>query len=237
MRLFMLFLKASLLVTLLSSNSFAEKIGVLAKSNGTVKVLQKDSIKKSKVKAGYEINSGDLLITYTNASAMIKLLDGSDVVLDKSSQIQFLSENEIHQNSGEIYYNIVKRGKKNSLKIQTEFAIIGIKGTTFIINDSEDSKSVALSEGLIGVASLKEEFELHRKKEMEEYERFKKEQEMGFEAFKKEMEEDIITNVKEFDLKAGKSISFSGDERVDEKAFKEEQEEQFNHFKELMKSM
>ena len=66
---------------------------------------------------------------------------------------------------------------------------------------------------------------------MSDFEKFKR----GITDDEKEKETPIIT--KEFDLKAGKSISFSGNERVDEKAFKEEQEEQFNHFKELMKSM
>ncbi len=237
MRLFMLLIQTLLVTSLFSSTVFAEKIGVLAKSSGKVKVLKKDSIKKEKVKAGYEVNAGDLLITYKNAHVMIKLLDGSDVVLDKNSQIQFMAENEIHQNKGSVYYNIVKRGKKNSLKIKTEFAIIGIKGTTFIVNDKNETKGVSLKEGLIGVASLHEEFELHRKKVMDEYARYKAEQEMGFEAFKKSMEEDIITNVKEFDLEAGKSISFGANDRVDERAFKEEQEQQFEHFKELMKSL
>lgn len=237
MRLFMLVLQALIATSLLSTTVYAQKIGVLTKSNGKVKVLKKDSIKKEKVKAGYEINTGDLLITYTKASAVIKLLDGSDVVLDKSSQIQFMAENEIHQNGGSIYYNIVKRGKKNSLKVQTEFAIIGIKGTTFIVNDDNQTKGVSLKEGLIGVASLKEEFELHRKKVLEEYERYKMEQEMGFEAFKKAMQEDIVTNVKEFDLAAGKTISFGENDRVDEAEFKEAQEKQFDRFKDLMQSI
>ncbi len=233
-----LFLLVVLVFTSLYSSEKVKKhyLGFVNNTKGIVKVLPDKSIRKKKISKGYEISAGDMILTYSNANAIITLNDGSKIVLDKGSQARFTSLNEIQHGGGSIYYHISKRGSNNSLKIKTQFAIIGIKGTTFIVNDSNDSKSVSLKEGLIGVASIKEEFELHRKKVLEEYERYKLQQELGFEAYKKAIEEDIVTNVNEFELSKGKKIDFSG-KRVDENQFEADDSKKFDKFENILDAL
>ena len=215
-----------------------KNIGVIAKLSGMVKVLEEGSIKKKRARSGFEIKRGDMVITYGEATAIVALMDGSKIVLDGGSMVHFASAKEIDHKEGSIYYNIVKRDAKNSLNVKTRFAIIGIKGTTFIINDDpENGKNVALKEGLIGVQSMKEAFELHKKKVMDEYARFKAQQEAGFEAYKKQYEDEIVEHVKAFELTKGKSISFSGERRVDEKEFAEKTKKQFDYFENLINKM
>ncbi len=220
------------LFTLLNASSV---IGVVKKVDGSVKVTHKGSFKKSNVKDGLEIQVGDLFTTSKKSTAVIKLVDGSILALDSSSTLNFASDKDAEQTSGKIFYKITSRNAKNSLKIKTPFAIIGIKGTTFVVNASEES-SVTLKEGLIGVKSIKEEFELYRKNVQAQFNNFMKEQNSAFEKFKQVQNPGFAEITKEFDLKAGNRISFDGN-KVNEKDLDKEDDKEFSYFEKLVNSV
>ena len=210
---------------------FANPVGIVQKVDGIVKVKHKDSIKKSKVKKGDAIQPGDILSTFRNSHAVLKLVDNSDVVVGERSVIAFDDALDFAQNGGKVYYKITSKDLKNKLKIKTDFAIIGIKGTTFIVSADTNSSYVALKEGLIGVQSIKEEFQLYKRKVMSEFEAFKKRQQEGFEKFKKEQEEYIVTMTKEFDLEAGNVVSFSGQKAIENPL---KSDEEFKTFEQML---
>ncbi len=208
-------------------------IGNVEKIDGTVKVKSEGSIRKKRVRSGFEIKEGDLIITSRKASAVLKLVDGSTLVLDASSSILFNSVADASQVDGKIYYNITSRDAKNSLKVKTPFAIIGIKGTTFIVNATKNS-SVTLKEGLIGVTSIKEEFELYRKAVQAEFNNYVSSQMSEFEKFKSQQNKYATpVKTKEFDLKAGNRISFNN-KRVNEDAWSKDDDAEFTHFEALI---
>jgi len=214
----------------------ASVIGNVESVKGMVKVKAENSFKKSKVLAGYEVKDGDLITTSRKGSLVIKLVDGSTVVVDVSSTIHFVNNNTIEQNGGKVFYKITSRSAKNSLKIKTKFAIIGIKGTTFIVDGDKDG-SVLLKEGLIGVKSIKEEFELYRKKVQDDFRNYTSKAKSEFEKFKNAQNIYAVAEaVKMFDLKSGNKISFNGN-RVNEDSWNEKDDAEFEHFEELMSSM
>ncbi len=216
---------------LVGTGVFAASLGIVQKVDGIVKVKNKDSIKKSKVKKGDAIQPGDILSTFRNSHAVLKLADNSNVVVGERSVIVFDDALDFAQNGGKVYYKITSKDLKNKLKIKTKFAIIGIKGTTFIVSADINSSYVALKEGLIGVQSIKEEFQLYKKKVMSEFEAFKKQQEEGFEKFKKEQEEYIVMMTKEFDLEAGNVVSFSGQKAIENPL---KSDEEFKTFEQML---
>ncbi|MBU1658590.1 FecR domain-containing protein [bacterium] len=231
-------MKAFLVAVLISFFSLVYAsgiVGTVEQLKGIVKVKSGDSIKKSNLRAGEEIKEGDLISTSKNASALIKLTDGSSVVLDESSSIHFLAANNAEQKDGKIYYKITSRDAQNSLKVKTPFAIIGIKGTTFIVNATENA-SVSLKEGLIGIQSIKEEFELYRKEVQKQFDNFISEQESEFEKYKDAQKKGVAQITKEFDLQAGNRVSFSGNQ-VDEQAWNKDDDAEFTRFEELINSM
>ena len=208
-------------------------IGLVQKVNGNVKVKNEGSFKKSKLRDGLEIKSGDLITTSKKGTAILKLVDGSILALDVSSSIHFKTPSDAEQTVGKIFYKITSRDAKNSLKIKTPFAIIGIKGTTFIIDAKKDG-SVLLKEGLIGLTSIKEEFELYRKKVQEEFNSFISNQQSEFEKYKNEQNKYAVAELrKEFDLEAGNRISFDGN-KVNEDAWNEEDDAEFERFKKML---
>lgn len=214
----------------------AKVVGTVDGLNGIVKISREGSVKKINVLKGTKIQKGDLVTTSSSATALLKLVDGSNVVLDKSSSILFANINQAEQKSGSVYYKITSRSANNSLDVKTPFAIIGIKGTTFIVNSDEGDKSIALKEGKIGIASMKEEFELYRKKVLEEFNNYKNQQEAAYEQYLRELAGEKPQIVKEFDLNAGNKVSFN-EKKVVESSFNNDTNASFNHFDDIIKSM
>ena len=213
-------------------------IGNITAVEGIVKVKHENSIKKTKVKSGSVILAGDLITTMQGASAKLDLKDNSLVVLDENSTIVFHLASNISQNSGKIYYKISSKDAIDALSIKTPFAIIGIKGTEFIISADEKESSVMLREGIIGVQSIKEEFSLYRKSIQEKFDDFKSEQESAYNNYKQSQESqfEFIKQTKKFELQEKKRISFSG-KRVDEEGWSKRDDAEFAHFKDLLEKM
>ena len=207
-------------------------IGFVQKVDGSVKVKSEGSFKKNRVKKDLEIKSGDLITTSKKGTVVLKLVDGSILVLDVSSTLHFKTPSDAEQTEGKIYYKITSRDAKNSLKIKTPFAIIGIKGTTFVIN-ATGKASVKLEEGLIGVKSIKEDFKLYRKAVMAEYDKYRSSQQSEFEKYKNKQKKGVLEITKEFDLHAGNTISFD-DNEVNEQSFSDGDKEEFAYFKKMM---
>lgn len=239
MRFIMFLILSAMLSFAMSADavaSGAKVVGTVDGLKGIAKISREGSVKKINVLKGTKILKGDLVTTTSSATALLKLVDGSNVVLDKSSSILFASLNQAEQKSGSVYYKITSRSANNSLDVKTPFAIIGIKGTTFIVNSEEKDNSIALKEGKIGISSMKEEFELYRKKVLEEFNNYKNQQESAYEAYLRELAGDKPQIVKEFDLNAGNKVSFD-DKKVVESSFNNDTNASFNHFDDIIKSM
>jgi len=212
----------------------ASVVGYVKDVSGDVKIKRENSLKKSSVEAGLEIKKGDLITTSNNSTAVLNLLDGSVLALDGSSSLHFGSGSNLNQKDGRIYYKITSRDSINSLKVKTPFAIIGIKGTIFLVNATEDA-SVKLKEGLIGIRSIQEEFELYRKAIQEEFNDFVAKEESSFEKFKQEQNRGAAELTEEFDLEAGNSVSFFKN-IVSEKSFTQDDDAEFSYFEKLINS-
>lgn len=207
-------------------------IATVQKIKGAVKIKKEASIKKESALEGLEVLVGDMLISSKESSAVLVLSDGSSLVLDANSILYFKSQNELEQKEGKIFYKITPRDASAALKIQTPFAIIGIKGTTFIV-DVNQSSSVSLKEGLIGIQSVKEEFEFYKMNLKKEYDDYVTKQQSDFEKFKDEQKPVEAEMVTEFDLHASNKVSFNQN-RVDEDSLSEEDAKGFEYFEEML---
>ena len=207
----------------------ASKIATIEALQGKVKVKRADSILKVKASAGMEIAQGDMVITSAHSSAKIALEDNSTIIVDEDAILSFVSQSEIAQKEGRVYYKITHKKAHNKLQIKTDFAIIGIKGTTFIVKSSQD-KEVLLQEGVVGVQSIKEAFELYRAQVNAEFEAYKSKQQKGFEVYKYSHQTPIITD--SFELQHNNKVRFDGN-KVQEESFGEDENHEFAYFKQL----
>jgi len=210
------------------SLSAGELLAKIIKIEGDVKILRSGEIKKSKAEKNSDLFKDDMVVTEKDSVAVLVFADKSKVVLDEKSKLKIEGFDNLKQDGGKVFYSIKKRGA-HGLKVATNFAVIGVKGTKFLVTDDEKSKKISLKSGLIGVQSLKEEFELHRKQEMDEYEAYKAQMRGEFEEYKKKMQEEFVEFVKEFDLKPNKTVSFDGN-KVSEDSSPEEIAAEFEKF-------
>ena len=230
-------MKEILVLLLLSvTSSFALIIGNVIKVDGVVKVSKQDSLKKHKVKKGYKIESSDMISTYKGSHLVAVMEDNSTIIFDEESIISFVSSHELEQNRGRVYYKITPKKLDKRFSVKTDFAIIGIKGTTFIV-DASKNKEVLLKEGLIGVSSIKELFEVYKKETNDAFENYKKQQEEGFKAYKKSFDGyKKVMEAEVFDLQQMNKISFEGN-RVFEDPFEEDDTKKFQYFEQLSDSL
>lgn len=198
---------------------YAAPFAEVKKVNGTAKVIHQGSIKKLKAKVGMSLEKGDSVITYRKAKVVLELHDKGKIVVDEQARLQLLSDEQFEQSGGKVYYKITKRGKAKGLKVNTPFAIIGVKGTEFVVTDSNKSHELALNEGLVGVDSANGKPFAHIDED-------KVKAKMGsvntpdqeraeFEAYKKELYAEFAEYVKEFDLKPGKKVRFVGNQAIE----------------------
>ncbi|MDH5464214.1 MAG: FecR family protein [Thiovulaceae bacterium] len=190
----------------------ATTFAVVKKVEGRAKVQTSQSIKKSNLNVGYELKKGDSIITYKTSKVVLLMQDKTKIVLDAYTKLTLLSESDYKQSGGKVFYKVTKRKGAKGLNVTTPFAIIGVKGTEFVIEDNNTTGEVALNEGLIGVDSPdKKPFELIDKDKVDA--------KMGgspdevnaeFEAYKEQLYKEFAEYVSSFDLEPGKKLSFNG---------------------------
>jgi ferric-dicitrate binding protein FerR (iron transport regulator) len=211
----------------------AARIGRITKVSGSVQFIRADSIRREKAEPDTEILEKYIILTGEQSAATLQLIDESTVVLDQNSRLEARDSNSFFQKSGIAYFDIKSRKTGASLKVGTEFAIIGVKGTQFIVNAATPEQGgVALRTGRLDIEAPTGEFAVHRRKITSEFEEFLQQQQGGFDDYKKQLQEDFIEYKKSFTLEPLKTISVQG-AKVVERAFTQDELAEFARFEAL----
>lgn len=201
----------------------------ISKIEGNVFILKKNSFMKKFAEEKMEVFSGDLIMTDNDSIALIKINEDSSVVVDSNSKFKVKDSNFYEQEEGKAYYSVVRQEQKG-IKVKTPFAVIGVKGTEFIVNSKSDNQSVALKTGLLNIESLKDEFELRRKEEKSAFQAFQEKIMGAFRDYKEKQAREFIEYVTQFELKPDKMVSFS-DNIVNEDELSKELDKEFEKFR------
>jgi len=223
--------KILILSVILLSSMFAEQLGTLIKKEGLVKVKHPNSIRKVSLKINDPINNGDMVYTYKSI-AVVELNDSSIIKLTPYSQIEFNSSNRVNQKKGKIYFHIHKR-KTHKLAVATAFTTIGVKGTTFIVDEAV-KHSVSLKEGVLKFKSLSGKYELHKKSLLNQFKNFVKKGNNEFDKYNKNLNKEFKKYTQEFELQANHTVAFDGNKVIEKKMDKKELEE-FSKFEKKFK--
>lgn len=147
------------------------------------------------------------------ASAAVIVLDSGDkIALGDNSIASFSSTNKINPEGGKVVFSIKKRGNTSgTVVVGLKTAVIGVKGTEFLVDMSEDGKcKVYLKDGVITVDSLEGEFIKHGKVVMDEYEAYVKKMMGEYDQYVADLEKQYTEYVKTFTMKAGQAVSIEG---------------------------
>ncbi|HEX5636984.1 MAG TPA: FecR domain-containing protein, partial [Gammaproteobacteria bacterium] len=144
---------ATLLVCLtlgLSANAGADEFRArLVKVQGDVVIVNSKGEERKPEKNQYLVNKMETVVTRDGGKAVVQFDDGALSVMDEKSSLRVEQSGWLSQLGGKVYYVFRKTlgSKQEPKQVKTGFATIGIRGTTFIVIDSPDTKSVALQTG------------------------------------------------------------------------------------------
>lgn len=140
--------------TMAAAGQVSQLAGTLSvqKADGTVRILSQKS----------EVQPGDVLNTQRDSYAQIKFGDGAQITLKPNTSIKLETFNfvEAEPARDSLLYNLVKgglravtglvgkRGNQDAYKLATSTATIGIRGTTFSVDDCTTGGCANLEEAV-----------------------------------------------------------------------------------------
>jgi len=210
------------LVLGISITGFAQQVaGHIEKFEGKVILYPYGSVRGISAKNNLEFKVKDSIRAFQKSTAFIKFIDQSKIVLNENSILYVKDIQNLNLKNGKVVFEIQKQDDKQGIKIATKTAIIGVKGTKFLINVNKDEVDVILKEGEITVSAVKGEFKRYLKKEEEDFNKFVQDTKQDYEEYKKKVQEEFVEFVKEFTMKDEMAISIKGKEVRDLKDTKE----------------
>lgn len=191
----------------------APKVGEMVRLEGTVLRHAHGALNPDRIESpGLSLAGDDIVRTRPEARAFMELVDESRVVLLENSKLAFRGLKEVETHSGEVLFDIKKRGSGGGLKVTTKTSLIGVKGTRFFVDSDDERINVYLEEGRLSVEKLKGEFKRYRDREKAEFERYSEREESEFEEYKREIEAESVEYMREFEIESGSAIAIDGSE-------------------------
>lgn len=199
------------ILILLSQMLLANEVGKIASVEGKAFFHPQSQARGQLIgDPGGITGTGDMIRTKSHSSVGIILIDGSKLAIDEKSSAIFRNEKGIDVESGTVVVDIKKHGQLSGFQIKTKTAVIGVKGTQFVVSADNDKLSVYTKEGSVSVESIKGEFKKYRKQIKDEFAQFKQQMQKGFDQYKQQQQREFVGFVKSVDVTAGKMISISG---------------------------
>lgn len=191
------------------------------KTQGQVDVVDAQGNVRARAKAGTVLNAGETIRTAENSKAAIRSKIGDTFILDAVAAARVRNEkNTLQQLVGKVMYLFTPNlHEERAVHVYT--AVIGIRGTTFLINAAEGRADVGLREGTLDVSSIHDGFNVYQRKEMDEFESFKQrdrekveEMQKEYEQYRAQVKEEFVAFKKSLQLKADQSLAIVGDKAV-----------------------
>jgi hypothetical protein len=212
--------------------------GTLIKVNGQVTIIDANGQRVTADKSGDIVRVTDTIETASDSSAVVSFNDGALSILDQESRLRVEKTGWLSHLGGKIYFTYRKIFGE-SRQVKTRFATLGIRGTTFIVNDIGDSQGVALAEGLLDIQTPGAAFEIHRQAQLDQFGAFKQQSrqqretvQQAFDEYKQALKRDFIEFKKSFRLQANHVVRFEGN-RVEERRIDDAIKAEFEYFESI----
>ena len=143
-------------------------IVILEKTEGKVKYQRDQAIKTKTARAGKKVLlcERDKVITFADGKAKVFSKKQDVFLMDANSALTLNSLDEVQADNGNALFIVEKRQQSHSFKVKTKFSTIGVKGTEFLVAQTDKVNQVSMTEGIVDVSSLGQSFELYEKKQL-----------------------------------------------------------------------
>ena len=222
-----------------SSSIYAEEFRAkLVRIAGDVHVVDADGNHHAVQESSFLVREMETIVTAQSGNAVVKFNDGSLSVLDRNSSLRVGKTGWLSHLGGRVYffYNKVFGGER---RVETRFATIGIRGTSFIVYDDDGGQAVALQEGLLAIESIGPVFEIYREQNLDEFDNYKQQvldQQQALSAeyddYRDEIQREFVEYRQRFTLQPERIARFDGT-RVDEGLINEDIRDEFENFESM----
>jgi hypothetical protein len=192
---------------------------------------------------GKEISTGSEIITEGNQKLAMKTTAGDIIVVDANSHLVIKNLSLLNQLFGKIYFLFAPR-LNNKVEVQTVTALIGIRGTNFLLTTSNDGGAdlISLENGKLNIDSPDSmPFKIYKEKEIDEFDQYKEKAKAGlkqinteFKSFKKDLDREFVEYKLSMVLSAGKTLKIVGRDVVTID-LTDEQQNEIDAFKQFIK--
>ncbi|MFB6259119.1 MAG: FecR domain-containing protein, partial [Thiohalorhabdaceae bacterium] len=211
----------------------------IAKTQGKVQVLPAEGFRKEQAKPCRALAEGDMVLTGEEATAVVAFDEASKVAMDGGTKLEIIDPEEVRQEGGKAYYRL-QEGSTRGRQVRTEFSVIGVKGTEFLVSDTETAGALAMAEGEVEVTAPEGEFKLYEEKQAEAFDAYKQRQQEGIEAqreafqqYKEQVRREFVEYAESFSLGSGKMATFADGEATTGKV-SEELEKDMQRLRDLL---
>lgn len=194
-------------------------VGEIRELMGKAMLHKQGEVRGSQAQAGDILKAKDILRTKRNSQAVIQLIDGSTIVLQEKSSLHLKGLLSLSLEEGTVLFDIRKRGKSKGLTVATKTAVIGVKGTQFLVRDVDETIDVFLNEGKVDVTPVAGEFKHYKAVVASSFEEYSQQMNAQFAEKKEEMRKGVEAMKREFveylaryDMEPGSAIAISNGE-------------------------
>lgn len=194
-------------------------VGSIRQLVGKAMLHKQGEVRGTKASSGDVLKAQDILRTKRNSHAVVQLIDGSTIVLQEKSSLHLKGLQSLSLEEGTVLFDIRKRGASKGLKVATKTAVIGVKGTQFLVKDENNQVDVYLNEGNVEVNPIEGSFKHYKAVSTASFDDYSQQIMTEFQQEKNKMQEGVnqmkrefVDYLNSFDMNPGTAVSISGDE-------------------------
>lgn len=194
-------MKVLLFLLLLLNMLYAVSVGTVVSLKGDARVFTKGVIAPKNAVQGMSLEVGQTLKTRLNSEANIKFLDNTKVIVGANSSLEILELKKLGVAGEKVLFKVAKQKDIKGLSIVTQSAVIGIRGTTFMISSDGKAQAIYLQEGEINVKPPSGTFKSYLKSDEDD-----------FNQYKEQLEKEFAKYVDDITMKGATAVSIDGNE-------------------------
>lgn len=142
----------------LLSLSFALEVGKVEDFKGGVDKLEKGQVRPQPLTIeNTGLSVGDIIRTKSDGNAKVSFVDGNKVEigpLTRLSVLNYEKEKTINVVRGRVIFDVARLKAGEGLEIRTPTAILGVKGTRFLVDVTPTSTIVVVFSGAVQVSPI-----------------------------------------------------------------------------------
>lgn len=184
----------------------ASRAGTVTSFEGTVTVHPNGAVRGRAVTAsGTALGVGDSIRTRGASRAVVELVDGSRVMVEADSTLRLIGLSAFEPQKGRVLFDIRTQGKVSGVLVHTPTAVLGVKGTRFVVEPQSDGARVFLKEGELAISAKQGTFAMGKPSRGSRVA-----PDPRTEAFKKRLDVEFARALAEFSLQAGEAVDIRG---------------------------